>query len=199
MVFWLLIEGDNGTGKDTLREFFEQEGWFHVNGSAETLTELEQARKSVGRDRLPAYLRYCRTCATVAAETTTHKVSVRYWPSTLAAGYADELICEAELDRMLDDCLRTFPDPDVIIELRCDLNARVQRILGRGPQPTGHADSLDPERGSRHRVALVRIASHWNRPWFVLDTTFLTPAQVFRAARAWVQEQKRGSNDTGTT
>lgn len=28
---WVLIEGDNGTGEDTLREFFEAIGWFHAN------------------------------------------------------------------------------------------------------------------------------------------------------------------------
>jgi hypothetical protein len=35
-----------------------------------------------------------------------------------------------------------------------------------------------------------RIASRWNRPWLVLDTTFLTPSHVFEAARTWVGGQK---------
>jgi hypothetical protein len=189
-VYWLLIEGDNGSGKDTLRAFFEREGWLHVNDSAAALAELEQARKHAGRDRLRAYLRYCQACAATAADSATKRVSVRYWPSTLAGGYADELVDAAELDRMLGECMRSFPDPDGVIELRCDLDQRVQRILRRVPEESGHADSLDPERGRRHRFALERIASHWNRPWLVLDTTSLTPGQVFEAARDWVGGQE---------
>lgn len=195
-MFWLLIEGDNGTGKDTLRAMFEREGWLHVNDQPAALAELEYARKQKGRDRLPAYLRYCQACATVAADLSAPRVSVRYWPSTLAAGYADQLIGAEELDVMLEECRVTFPEPDGVIELRCDLDERSRRILQRPPESSGHADNLDAERAKRYRTALEYIASRWNRPWLVLDTTTLTPGQVFEAARAWVAAQQRGSNET---
>jgi hypothetical protein len=198
-LFWLVIEGDNGTGKDTLRRFFEDEGWFYVNGVPDALNQLRNARKIVGRDRLPAYLRYCQICAIAAAKSTNRRVIVRYWPSTLAGGYADELIGDAELSQMIEECRRDFPKPDAVIELRCDFDVRVHRIRQRLSDPSGHSDSLDPERGRRHRIALERIASCWNVPWLVIDTTYSSPENVFDVARAWIQEQEQRSNDPRIT
>ncbi len=189
-MFWLLIEGDNGTGKDTLRTFFEREGWLHVNGSSEALSELRNARECSGCDRIPGYLRYCQTCGLVATESSAPAISVRYWPSTLAAGYADHLMEEDELDHMLEDCRRRFPDPDGVIELRCRHEARVQRIEQRIPEPSGHPDNLDLARARRHGVALNHIASKWGLPWLVIDTTSLEPAQVFKTAHDWVQDRE---------
>jgi thymidylate kinase len=114
------------------------------------------------------------------------RVSVRYWPSTLAGGYADQLIVAEELDVMLGDCRRHLPNPDGVIELRCDFDERVQRILRRLPEPFGHPDSLDQDRDRRHRAALKRIASCRDRSWLVIDATTQAPGQVFETTRAWV-------------
>jgi thymidylate kinase len=184
-VFWLVLEGDNGTGKDTIRALLETAGWAHVDGGTEADAALALARQAAGWDRVPAYLRYCHACAEAANRVRADRVTVRYWPSTLAAGYADRLIDDAELDRMADDCIRRFPAPDGVAELRCAFGARVERILCRGPQPLSPADNMDPGRGDRLRAALDRVAARWPRPWTVIDTTSLAPEQVLGAVRAW--------------
>ncbi len=188
-MFWLLIEGDNGTGKDTLRAFFERDGWRHSNDNSNAASALEAARRCTGRERIPAYLRYCRACATRENDPDSRTVTVRYWPSTLAGGYADGLINEQELDQLLEQCVRDLPAPDSVIELRCDLGTRVQRIQQRVPDYSGSIDSIDPERARLHRLALERIAARWRRPWLVLETTTMLPNQVFDTAQAWVLTQ----------
>jgi thymidylate kinase len=188
-MFWLLIEGDNGTGKDTLRTLFERDGWRHSNDSSQAASELDAARRCVGRDRIPAYLRYCRACATGTHEPASRSVTVRYWPSTLAGGFADGLLDERELDDLLKQCVRDLPAPDAVIELRCNLGTRTERIQQRIPDYAGSIDSIDPDRARLHRLALTRIASQWNRPWLVLETTTMNQHQVFDAAKEWVTAQ----------
>ena len=189
---WLLIEGDNGTGKDTVREHFERQGWVHVNDSADALTELEVAIKRKGPSRIPAYLQYCQACGSFAARTPGNRVSVRYWPSTLSAGYADELIGFSEMADMLEKCICELPSPNSVIELRCDFDARIARILERMGRQPNLVDNIDRPRAMRIREAVEYIASRWSIPWLILDTTHQKPHKVYEAASSWINEQRKG-------
>jgi hypothetical protein len=106
-----------------------------------------------------------------------------------AGGFADGLLDERELDDLLKQCVRDLPAPDAVIELRCNLGTRTERIQQRIPDYAGSIDSIDPDRARLHRLALTRIASQWNRPWLVLETTTMNQHQVFDAAKEWVTAQ----------
>lgn len=189
-MFWLLIEGDNGTGKDTLRALFEQAGWQLNADSVAASAALDFARQSVGRDRITAYLDYCRYCTPKTATAECKTVTVRYWPSTLAGGYADGLLDRNELENLTASCIMDFPAPDGVVELRCSADVRINRIVRRVPEWPGAVDSIEPERARLHRLALEHIASCWNRPWLRLDTSLMSPTQVFNACVDWIKTQE---------
>lgn len=187
---WILIEGDNGTGKDTLREFFEADGWFHVNADSQVVDLLKVARSCTGRDRVPAYLEYARFCMKIASLHGATVVCVRYWPSTLSAAFADLLISEEEFLSAVDRCLVEFDVPKYVIQLTCDFATRVSRIKKRGFEPNGHVDNIDAGRAKRVEIAFAIIASKFPTPWLVQETSNLQPSEVFHSVFSWVQKQK---------
>ncbi len=182
---WLVIEGDNGVGKDTLRALLERAGWLHINALPGPQAALARARSYRDADRIGPYLAFCRECAAEAVRRGALSVVVRYWPSTAAGAFADELIDEDQFQLLVTRCVEEFPRPDAVVELRCAQRERVQRVLRRSATPAG-TDNLDPARAVRHRWALERIAAQWDVPWQVVDTTSLDPEQVVAVTQRWL-------------
>ncbi|MCH7724883.1 MAG: hypothetical protein IH991_00165 [Planctomycetes bacterium] len=127
---WFVIEGDNGAGKDTLADRLLPDGWFLASRSPHVVTAKEQASHLTGVDRVDAFLLYNQMCAKLATKHPSRSVLVRYWPSTLAAGFADSIFEWAEFETRVEQCVRELPTPELILFLQCGLDARHNDAAG---------------------------------------------------------------------
>ena len=79
---WLVIEGDNGAGKDTLAAQLATSGFEIVNAHPLAQTAEQRARSMTGEAKIAAFLEYNSACAELARCTHSHAIQIRYWPST---------------------------------------------------------------------------------------------------------------------
>lgn len=172
---WIVIEGDNGTGKDTLANNLVKYGWHVVSWQTEAKQSEQIARLQHGRERVDAFLSYNGICGNIASEAHYQTLVIRYWPSTLAAAYADSLLSWKEIESKLVYCLSSLPQPALIIYLKCDLQARQKRIAERG----GNLDDTSLKRHDRHYQAIKWI-SQYIKNWVCVDTSTATPEVVVK-------------------
>lgn len=182
--YWFVIEGDNGAGKDSLAERLVGDGWHLASNTPPVLEAMERARQLDGDARVAAYWAYNRVCGTTASSHPSPSMLVRYWPSTLAAGYADGVL---EWDDFTDRCKEasdSLPIPELTVYLQCRLDVRRHRVRGRGPVE-GAVDDVSNRRNHCYREAVAWLASQ-SLPsrWCIVDTSDLDPEQVWHRVRS---------------
>jgi thymidylate kinase len=153
---WIVIEGDNGVGKDTLACKLVGRGWSIPTNDLDARHARDLAMQLCGRDRAFAMLRYGRLCA-ARAQARASSLLVRYWPSTLAAASADELLPPERVGRLIHWAAVNMPRPALFVELTAELPERVRRVQARGRLP-GAVDDVSATRNSRYRLAIQKIA-----------------------------------------
>jgi thymidylate kinase len=176
---WIVIEGDNGVGKDALASKLAEHGWLIATNDPEAVSARSLAMKSSGQDRVIALLRYERRCA-AWAQAQVASLLVRYWPSTLAAASADRLLPPERVGRLVHWATANMPRPALFIELTAELPERVRRVETRGRRP-GAVDDVSVARDLRYRRAMQNIAGTAG-VWERIDTTHLTAEEVFQTA-----------------
>ena len=128
---FIVVEGDNATGKDTIADYLQNNYDFSVISRFTDITDLEkQAKRMTGTPRVNAFLKYNLICGNIA-QSVSRGCIVRYWFSTLSAAFADNLM---DLDSVLNKseyCRKTMPAPDLVIKLKCNQRSRVNRIINR--------------------------------------------------------------------
>ena len=128
---FIVVEGDNATGKDTIADYLQNYYDFSVISRFHDITDLEkQAKRMTGTPRVNAFLKYNLICGNIA-QSVSRGCIVRYWFSTLSAAFADNLM---DLDSVLNKseyCRKTMPAPDLVIKLKCNQRSRVNRIINR--------------------------------------------------------------------
>jgi thymidylate kinase len=171
---WIVIEGDNGTGKDTLALSL---GVPIISALQEIRTAEQNAKSKIGTERFHDFLNYNLKCAQMT-KSFPHSVIIRYWPSTLAGAYADCSISEEEFNLELQR-LKKWPMPDLLVLLRCQFDKRIQRICYRNQLLTNteNRDNIQKSRSLRHWEAMQRIVKCFPHH-FVLDNTNLTPEET---------------------
>jgi len=183
---WLVIEGDNGSGKDTLASQLTIFGFEIINAlqMAQSAEQLARIRNDAAR--VTAFLEYNRICAELA-ECITRAVQIRYWPSTLAAAYADEIMTWEQIQAAAT-LQAAYPlQPSMFLYLECSHEVRTKRILDRGAQP-GKFDSLSLIRAARHKSAMTYFSMQLDN-WFSLDATLLSPKEVHTEAIEIIKNQ----------
>jgi thymidylate kinase len=180
---WIVIEGDNGAGKDTLAANLVQYGWRVVSWQTEAKQSEQRARSQSGCERVDAFLSYNALCGSMALDANYSSLVIRYWPSTLAAAYADHLLDWKEIESKVVYCLSSLPHPALIVYLKCDLQARQKRIAERG----GNLDDTSLDRHDRHYQAIKWI-SRYIKDWVCVDTSSATPEVV---AKMFLEIQNR--------
>ncbi|MBQ7215729.1 MAG: hypothetical protein IJS39_07065 [Synergistaceae bacterium] len=177
---FIVIEGDNGTGKTTLGKFLQRSGFVIVNDTEEAKI-LEAQAKTYPPDslqRYEAFLKYNRLCGEYARKSE-NAAAVRYWFSTITAAFADGIFTSEEALNISEHLNVSMIRPDYIFRLYCDYPVRTERILRRASRSTGNlSDDVSIERSIKYRqfsdVLVQRFGNCYN-----IDTTASKPSQMF--------------------
>lgn len=188
--FWFVIEGDNGAGKDTLADRLIGEGWLLTTRIREVVAKKEQASRLSGLDRINAFMTYNKICGELILASPAPSFLVRYWPSTVAAAFADAIFEWEEIDILIANILHELPAPNLILYLECGLDTRRNRVHERGLIP-GSIDDLSQERDKRYREAIGRLANYQGvGNWRNLDTSKLSIEQVYMAIQSLLPKKQ---------
>jgi thymidylate kinase len=175
---FVVIEGDNGTGKDTLAKLMETLGYNIITYTSDAKYAETKARNLCGEDKLQSFLEYNKMCGSIAESSDTPSLLIRYWISTLAAAYADQLWMREKVNTKIASYIAHFPTPSLVIQLKCAFSVRKARIKTRGPSD----DNMCLERDIRYSWALDEIRKHFTS-WEVIDTTAISQLEVFQVAQ----------------
>ena len=178
---FILIEGDNGTGKDTLALKLENKGLKVVTYDLRIKQVEKKAKKLFGEDRVKAFIEYNYACSDFISDLKTQgsvqdSVLVRYWISTLAAAYADNIFDEDKVIELGKKMAKELEKPDLVIRLNCDYHKRIHRIEKRN---SGEYDDKTIDRANKYMEILKKLRQISDYKWEEIDTTTLNEIQVY--------------------
>lgn len=173
---FIVIEGDNGTGKDTLALKLKDNLGYSIITNEPKIKELnKQAKCFTGKKRIIEFLKYGKVCSN-QARIEENAVVVRYWISTLAAAYADKIYNYEQVRKIENEIYFKYYKPDIVICLWCDFEARIKRIKNR---KSTDFDDITKERSQRYRWYLKEYQKKPQMKWINIDTTNKTEKEVF--------------------
>lgn len=175
---FLVLEGDNGSGKSTVAALLGAAGLHIISNDPELKNVETQAKKLCGRERMRAFYAYNRQAARYACSYGTECVVVRYWPSTLAAAYADGVIGDDEFAQQCLENIKAFPEPAVFVYLKCDHSERSRRIAAR--DAPGASDDCSLFRARKYQYAIGHMALAGPTPWTFLASDAMQPQCLAR-------------------
>ncbi len=185
---FFVIEGDNGTGKDTLALKLQKKYGFRIITNEEDILQLNKdAKKFEGKQRVKKFLEYGAICSNRVKNSGQDSILVRYWISTLAAAYADKVFSYEDVCRIQDEICSGFYKPDGIICLSCDFEKRIDRIEKR---KSDDFDDITLERNHRYRWFLNKIQSRIDIDWVNIDTSDKDADQVFDEVCKYLDERE---------
>lgn len=167
---FFVIEGDNGTGKDTLAVKLQSEG-FTILTYDKRMREMEKiAKTKKGKDRILNFMAYNKACGDLARQKRQHKnvLLIRYFISTLAAAYSDGIFSHDETLKLLRDTYSKFEKPDLFIRLQCDQQKRIKRIEERNSMDF---DDKTVKRAVRYRWITDEMKKNMDIKWVEIDTS----------------------------
>lgn len=185
---FFVIEGDNGTGKDTLALKLQKKYGFRIITNEEEIVQLNKyAKKFDGKQRVKKFLVYGAICSNRVENSSQDSILVRYWISTLAAAYADKIFSYEDVCKIQDKICSRFQKPDGIICLSCDFEKRIDRIEKR---KSDDFDDITIERNYRYRWFLNKIQSRIDIDWVNIDTSDKDADQVFDEVCKYLDERE---------
>ena len=184
----ILIEGDNGTGKDTLAKAFRVP-FDIITYHTEIQHKIFFARTFKGFTQILQFLDYNAACSCIMsnnAKAKKNSITIRYWPSTLTAAYADKNLSELDCDLLVDICISTFVMPDLVIFLECDYNERIRRIALRN---SPIFDDKTIERAERYTYYSNKIMDKLGNIVHKINTTDKSKEYVENMVRALINQK----------
>lgn len=179
----IVIEGDNGTGKDTLAKLFEEDGFHVVTWEQEVKAKEAWARTFGGLDCTNAFLDYTRLCEEVSARYK-NSVIIRSWISTLSAAYAGGKFSLSETVVRAEKLFQERTRADFVFFLKCDFEKRIARINGRNPNSDDDRTRVRAERYEEISEKFGKMFPNWH----AIDTTGKTPESEFQEAWNLVEQ-----------
>lgn len=175
---FIVIEGDNGTGKDTLAFKIEKKLGYRIITNEFKIKELNKKSKSYeGERRVKKFLNYGKICNNIVKETKEDVILVRYWLSTLAAAYADNIYSYKQILELENDICSKLCKPDIIICLWCDFQTRIKRIETR---KSIDFDDITKVRSEKYKWFLKQYEIKTDIKWINIDTTHKNEEEVFK-------------------
>ena len=185
---YLLIEGDNGTGKDTLAQGLQNQ-FDIVTYRSEIQQKMDYARTFKGRENALKFMESNVLCARFVDENAQKGINsllIRYWPSTIAAAFADGKWSEAECDLVLDLSMATSAVPDILIYLECDHDERVNRIIARN---SPNFDDTTVDRAARYAYYSKKVLNKLGDRVHKIKTSGKTREDVLAEVRSIINQQ----------
>ena len=179
---FFVIEGDNGTGKDSLAQKFQAEG-FKIITYDSRIKKFEEIAKSMnGKNKVLHFMAYNKACGDLAKEErqTNNVMLIRYFISSLAAAYSDGVFSYEETMKLLDKTYSKFEKPDVIIRLKCNNKERIRRIEERN---SINFDDKTISRENRYSWITDRIKEKIDINWIEIDTSNKCVEEVYDYTR----------------
>lgn len=177
---YIVIEGDNGTGKTTIAKMFENIGYRVISEDEDLLSyciELKKLKPG-SSERFNAFMKYNEMCCERSMKYDKSLV-VRSWISTISAAYADEQLSLDESLLLAKKLYNEFPVPNLVFRLECNYSERLKRINKRIEETNDRTDDISKERDERYQVILSNIKKMFTTKWIDIDTSELNPNEVF--------------------
>ena len=184
----ILIEGDNGTGKDSLAKAFKAQ-FDIITYHTDIQHKILFARTFNGFSQTLHFLNYNAACSRIMnenARANINSITIRYWPSTLTAAFADKNLSEVDCDSLVDICISTFTMPDLVVFLECDYNERIHRIALRN-SPVFDDKSI--ERAERYTYYSNKIMDKLGDIVHKINTTDKSREDVENIVRALINQK----------
>jgi thymidylate kinase len=172
---FIVIEGDNGTGKDTVGKLFQEQGFFIPTYTQEAKLAEEKARSGTRQEQTQGFLAYAELCGNIA-QAYDKSLIVRYWMSTIAAAYADAVFTFDEAMSKAKDMYQILPVPTYVFYLTCDFKNRIERIDQRN---ITSSDDRTIERGEKYKQISDEISTLFSC-WYTIDNTGKSPEEEVR-------------------
>lgn len=166
---FIIIEGDNGTGKDTLAQKIEQNHGYKILTYEPEIKKIEKyAKQAEGEEKVKRFLEYGKASSDLALKEKNDVLLVRYWISTLAAAYADKIYDYDKVIEIMNSVCSNYCKPDVVFCLWCDFDSRVDRIQKRN---SPDFDDTTLNRSLRYKWILEKLEKESNLNWVNINTT----------------------------
>lgn len=181
-MYFLVIEGDNGTGKDSLAQKFQIDG-FEIITYDENIKKMEKiARTFNGKDKVLHFMAYNKACGDLAKKEKkkNNVLLVRYFVSSLAATYADNVFSADKTMKLFDMTYNQFEKPDAIIRLKCDSDKRIKRIEERNSKIF---DDKTLIREEKYRWITEKIKEKMDEKWIEINTSNMSIDEVYDCAK----------------
>jgi dTMP kinase len=181
---FVVIEGDNGTGKDTLAlNIRDKLGYRIIMNESDVKKLNKKAKQYEGKERIEKFLDYGKFCSDIVNETRENVILVRYWISTLAAAYADNIYTYEQTCKLENNICSKFCKPDIIICLWCDFETRVKRIETR---KSLDFDDTTRKRNEKYKWFLNKCEAKTNIKWINIDTTNKSRDEIFEEVNKYI-------------
>jgi thymidylate kinase len=173
----IVIEGDNASGKTTLTEYFQKNGYSIPTLESETLALEKAAKSKTGEERFKDFIAYNSVCGELSRKNK-NSLIIRYWISTVAASYADNIYSLEQAIEKAVELNNKFPVPDFVFCLKCRYDIRIERINDRKKETGDLSDNVTIERDKKYQQILEKLEGIVKN-WFNIDTVANDPEQVF--------------------
>jgi len=183
----VVIEGDNASGKTTLAEYFKREGYAIPTLEPDILEREKAARSETGVRRVDAFLAYNSVCGNLSRKNE-NSLIIRYWISTIAASYADNIFSFEQAMERAVDLNKKLPAPDFVFCLKCQYDIRIERIEDRKKKIGDISDNISRERDEKYQQILGKLEI-LVKNWYNIDTVVSEPGQIFSMMRQVISKE----------
>ncbi len=181
---FIVIEGDNGTGKDTLAQNIKKNLGYKIITDEPKIKKMnKKAKKFEGKKRIKEFLKYGKKCSKKVYKSKENVILVRYWISTLAAAYADRIYTYKQVCEEIDKTCSKFCKPDMIFCLWCNFGDRIERIKMR---QAADFDDITKQRALDYIWILKELQQRVETNWVDIDTTNKSKEEVYKEVYKYI-------------
>ncbi len=120
---------------------------------------------------------------------------IRYWISTLAAAFADNIMNLCDVLKKAEYCKKIMPVPDLVIRLKCSNQLRISRIINRRAAGGAQDDDISDVRADKYGDISKKIIDISGYKIFEIDTSSCEPEIIADIIAKTVGNMNHGSGN----